>query len=389
MINRIQSGWKKGIFRLLGIGLGISFGVSGCPDTTIPQLGSSRQSRVCSLDEVQAFRDLSIDNERTDLWIAFVDVGQGDSIWIRTPGTRDLDAKDILVDSGNCLMSNGGCGLNPISVDSYDSDGITSLLDFMKDMGWTSGNQIDYLVATHPDKDHYGGTWQILQNYRVGAFIAPGVGSENSTYQKAIESVVLEQNLINLTPVSDKGLNRSQMGENQTESWGRNVEVSLLSARKDASADNDASVVLMINFQNTRILLTGDSEERLDTDLIALDDAALQQGRPSILRADVLKAGHHGGQGTSTQNFLDRVFPENQQRRYAVISAGRRDNLPAPETVERLQDKVGDFGLYRTDRNDEMKDRSSSPGDDHILLKVSSEGDLTVCYAERDAFSSP
>lgn len=367
------------------ISIGIGIGLSGCPDTTIPELGYSRQSRVCSLEEVQAFRDLALDNERKDLWIAFVDVGQGDAIWVRTPGTRDLDAKDILIDSGNCLMANGGCGVGVASVDSYDSDGIGALLAFMGDNGWTPGNQIDYLVETHPDKDHYGGTWGILQNYKVGAFISSGFENpDSSTYSKALEGVRQEEGLVNLTPVKSKGLNVLQTGETRTESWGRNVEVRLLSADQSASDKNNASVVLRIEFQNTRILLTGDAEDPLDQDLIALDDQIRANGGLSILRADVLKTGHHGGQGTSSQAFLDRVFPEDQQRRYAIISAGRRDQLPAEETVNRLRETVSDFGLYRTDRNDEMKDRSSSPGDDHILLRVSSEGDLTVCYMERD-----
>ena len=147
----------------------------------------------------------------------------------------------------------------------------------------------------------------------------------------------------------------------------------------------------MIEYQGVRILLTGDAESQLDQKLIEKDDlqrvttnANNPQSVPSILQAEVLKAGHHGGMGTNTQALLDRVFSQEGGRRYAVISSGRRDNLPAPDTVERLNAMVGDFGLYRTDRGDEAKRQREAQGDDHILLRVSVNGDITMCYVYAD-----
>jgi beta-lactamase superfamily II metal-dependent hydrolase len=366
--------------------------MSCMPDTQIPEIPNSRGVRVCSLDELNAFRDTSTDNERTDLWIAFVDVGQGDATWIRTPGTRDLDAKDILVDSGNCIVNSGDCGFTSQVNDLYDSDGVGALINFMRENSWIEGSPIDYLVATHPDKDHYGGTWKILQNYRVGAFISSGLTNDNKTYSTALSAVNQESNLVNLTPVVQTGLNAKQpTGELETESWGRNVTVRLLSAQQFASKDNDASVVLSIEFQGIKILLTGDAEDALDDYLLKLDNdyLAMNPQAKSLLKSDVLKAGHHGGQGTNTQSLLDRVFPPGDRRRYAIVSAGRRENLPATDTMERLLNQVGEFGLYRTDRLDDDKNRSISAGDDHILLRVSAEGDLTLCYAYPDEIKVP
>lgn len=350
--------------------------LTSCPDTTIPQL-SLGAARSCSIDELDAFRELSQQNERDSLWIAFVDVGQGDATWIRTPGTRDLDAKEIIVDSGNCLISNGGCGLNSQVNDDYDSDGIGALLSFMNENGWISDSPIDYLVATHPDKDHYGGTWKLLQEYQVGAFISSGYPTDNRTYQIALEAVRNEPGLVNLTPVSVKGLNSGSEGEMSTESWGRNLNVRLLSADLSTGSDNNSSVVLMIEYLGVRILLTGDAEEPLDERLVALDKAS-----PGLLRADVLKAGHHGGSGTNSQALLDRVFPR-PGRHFTVISSGLRDNLPAAETLARIEAHIGPQGIYRTDRGDArpIKDTSTSPGDDHVLVRVSGEGDLSICYA--------
>ena len=75
-----------------------------------------------------------------------------------------------------------------------------------------------------------------------------------------------ESGIVNLTPAAQTGLNPEAIGELfydadgllSTDSWGRNIKVSLMSADQSASADNNASVVLMIDYLGTRILLTGD-----------------------------------------------------------------------------------------------------------------------------------
>jgi competence protein ComEC len=353
---------------------------SGCPDTTVPQIYAGGQ-RVCSIDELEAFREVSNQIDREELWIAFVDVGQGDATWIRTPGTRDLDAKDILVDTGNCRIADGSCGFSSSVNDLYDSDGVGALITFMKENGWIEGSPIDFLVATHPDKDHYGGTWKVLEDYRVGAFVSSGISSDNKTYQTALSAVNAESGLNNLTPVTETGINPDERGQLSTDSWGRNIKVTLLSADRTASTDNNASVVLMINYLGTRILLTGDAETPLDRKLIEIDQAS-----PGTIKANVLKAGHHAGQGTNSTELLDRIFGNNLSRKYAVVSAGLRDGLPNADTIARLENAVGDDRVYRTDRGDILagKDRSNSAGDDHILLRVTQEGDLTICYAYSD-----
>jgi hypothetical protein len=71
------------------------------------------------------------------------------------------------------------------------------------------------------------------------------------------------------------------------------------------------------------------------------------------------------------------------------VSAGARDGLPRSEVIDRLESVVGAGGVYRTDRLDEGKNRREAPGDDHVLLRVTAEGDLTVCYAYPDTAIVP
>lgn len=364
----------------LGFTLALSLGLISCPDTRLPELKPAG-GRVCSIDELEAFRDSSNLNERDDLWIAFVDVGQGDAIWIRTPGTRDLDARDIIVDSGNCRVSNGDCGFPSQIDDSYDSDGVGALIQFMVENGWIRGNAIDYLLVTHPDQDHSGGTWKLLQEYEVRTFISSGFPGDSKTYLTALDAISAEPNLVDRTPVSVLGLNRDEIGQLRTESWGRNVTVNLVSADLNMSDSNNSSIVLMLEYLGVRVLLTGDAEEPLDERLVELDERVGGE----LLRAQVLKAGHHGGYGTNTQALLDRVFPESG-RHFAIISSGLRDGLPHPETVARLEAHLGAQAIYRTDRGDSYPERSTadSAGDDHILLRVTPDGDFTICYAYPD-----
>lgn len=368
----------------------LTLGFVACPDTTIPTIDQGRTDRLCSISELDAFRQASTASEREDLWVAFVDVGQGDGIWIRTPGIRELDAKEIIIDSGNCRVSTGDCdGRMPTAsgseaFDSFEADGVGALINFMKENGWVERSPLDLVIATHPDKDHYGGSWRLIRDYTVRAFMSPGIPSENTTYNSLLSTLAQRTDIINMTPAQETGinLNHPMRGDDTTESWGRNVTARLLKADQTASEDNNASIVISLQYQGVRLLLTGDAEEALDQALLADDDARISQGLPSLLASSVLKAGHHGGRGTNSQNFLDRVLSEN--RRYAIISSGRRDQLPADETLARISEKVGEFGLYRTDRKDEAKSQREAPGDDHILMRVTPEGDLTICYAYPD-----
>ena len=360
---------------LLGSAFALSQG--GCPDTTIPTLRTG-SARVCNADELSAFRAASIDSERSDLWIAFVDVGHGDAAWIRTPGIRDLDAKEILIDSGDCRFVDRSCG--PLSAgggdDDYKPNGVGALIEFMSESGWPAGSPIDLLVATHVDQDHYGGSWRLLDEYQVRRFLDPG-GENDSSLWASLLGKIAEQGLMYQSPAAQVGIGLNVEGEFETESWGRNVEVRLLSADASAADDNNRSIVVLLESLGNRILFLGDALEELDERLVA----------GGLEPIDVLKTGHHGGRGTNSEALLDALFPERSAgglARYAIISAGGRDQLPAEETVERLRARVGDFGLYRTDREDSEKDASETPGDDHILLRIRADGELTLCYAYPD-----
>ncbi|MCB9523339.1 MAG: MBL fold metallo-hydrolase [Myxococcales bacterium] len=353
--------------------------LGGCPDTTLPPFDGSGRARVCTADELLAFQTAGFVEERDDLWIAFVDVGHGDATWIRTPGIPGVDAQEILVDAGNCRVMDGDCGLPPGTVnDASTPDGVGALIDFMSGSGLPPGQRIDLLVATHPDKDHYGGVWRVLDEYDVAAFLDPGIAAvDQSTYQLALDKVGQEQGVVVLRPAQDAGIDPSRPGSGaRRATWGRGLAATLLASDKDARDDNNGSIVLRLDYLGVRILLAADAEAPLDAQLAALGSDA---------QAQVLRSGHHGGVDTSTQTLLDAVFPAAVTGlRYAIVSAGERDGLPRDDTLDRLLGAVGAARLYRTDRDDAGKSQVDAPGDDHVLLRVTGEGELTVCYAFPD-----
>jgi competence protein ComEC len=92
----------------------------------------------------------------------------------------------------------------------------------------------------------------------------------------------------------------------------------------DAAGDNEASLVFRWDAGDARFLLTGDAGIPAETQLL--------QWGPE-LRADVLKVGHHGSAGSSSDGFLAAVDAP-----VSVISCGRNNRFghPAPAALERL-----------------------------------------------------
>ena len=231
------------------------------------------------------------DNE---IIVAFLDVGQGDSILI---WSRD-----------NAVLIDGG---NPNQRDT--------VLGYLRRAGIT---RLDYVVATHPHRDHIGGLVGVLGRVDVGRVLMPDVVHTTDTFENFI--AVIENNQIPATaPVP---------GERFTAGI---IEFTVLAPITGGSNLNDASIVLRLEHGDTSFLFTGDAEAVSERAMIA-------SGRN--LRSDVLKVGHHGSRTSTTAAFLDAVQPLA-----AVISVGRGNQFghPHDEVVERLVDRG--IAIYRTD----------------------------------------
>jgi len=234
------------------------------------------------------------DNE---IIVAFLDVGQGDSILI---WSRD----------------------NAVLIDGGDVGRQDVILGYMRRAGI---RRLDYVIATHPHRDHIGGLVAVLGRVEVGAVIMPDVVHTTETFVNLL--AVIENNDLPLVVVVEPG------------QWFRAgiIELEVLWPTGGQRNLNDASIVARLVHGETAFLFTGDLEAAGERGLIAsgLD-----------LQADVLKVGHHGSRTSSTDAFLDAVAPVA-----AVIQVGERNQFGHPhgEVLGRLAERG--IAVYRTDVN--------------------------------------
>jgi competence protein ComEC len=234
------------------------------------------------------------------LHVTFLDVGQGDAIFITTPR-----GQQILVD--------GGPGPSAVLAQ------MGSAMPF-----WD--RSLDVVVNTHPDDDHLAGLLAVLERYQVGQVILPDVGTGTPLYaawQKAL---------------AGEGAIVTQARAGMRLALGDGVEVEVLHPGAVPAGDtaNDHSVVLKLTDGRVSFLLTGDIQAGVEQELV-------ESGRP--LAASVLKVAHHGSITSSTPAWLAAVNPQ-----VAVISVGadNRFGHPSPEVLQRYA--AAGIPVLRTDQ---------------------------------------
>jgi competence protein ComEC len=244
---------------------------------------------------------------RGDLELHFLDVGQGDAIAIRTPGDRWL-----LVDVG------------PAS-DRFDA-GERRVLPFLRSRGV---RRLEAIVLSHPHLDHIGGAPAVLRAMPVGALIEPGFVTGSSAY---LETLRAAEGSGTAWRAARSGRVLDIDGVRLEFLW---PDAETLDASHDA---NEISTILLVRFGEFAALLTGDAYIAQEITLVRRHGAAL--------RAQVLKAGHHGSYTSTSPELLDAVRPE-----LVVISAGRRNRFghPAPEVLRDLAAR--EIRAARTDRH--------------------------------------
>lgn len=233
-----------------------------------------------------------LSEERGDvLTVAFLDVGQGDAIFIEAP-------------NGNQMLIDGG--------------GNASVLRALSGVLLFYDRSIDIVMATHPDKDHIGGLPEVFKRFDVDYFIEPGVSAETGAYRELTALVAREYGIENL--VARRGM-KIFLDEDV-------VFCILFPDRDMEGADaNDASIVGKLVYGDASFLFTGDAPEKIENFIVSLDGTALD--------ADVLKVGHHGSKTSSGELFLGFISP-----RYSVISSGKENRYghPHTEVFERLKE---------------------------------------------------
>ncbi len=228
------------------------------------------------------------EDSRGVLTVSFLDVGQGDSIFIRAPGGRQ-----VLIDGGK---------------------GVSVLRQISKHIPWYD-KTIDVVIGTHPDQDHIGGLVEVLQRYRVAHIVKSSVLDTEGPDFKAFEKAISEEEGAEVL--------EAVRGEVIDMGNGAYLEILFPDRRVSSIETNTGSVVARLVYGTTAFMLTGDAPAEIEKYLVSLDGTKL--------KSNVLKAGHHGSKSSSGPLFLGYVAPE-----YGVYSRGCDNSYghPAQQTID-------------------------------------------------------
>jgi competence protein ComEC len=233
------------------------------------------------------------------LYVHFINVGQGDSIFIRTAANEN-----ILIDAGKT-------GEGPTVVNYLKKQKVTT---------------IDAVISTHPDADHLGGLPLVIQTFTVNSVYAPKVSNNTLAYKNFLLAVKNKHLTIKtaqtgvIIPSKDKATSLKLVAPVRAYS---------------TSDTNDWSAVLLLKYGAKSFLFTGDAEFASENDMLS---------HKLLGKVDVLKVAHHGSKYSTSSTFLNVIRPT-----YSVISVGKNSyGHPTAETIKRLQ--AVKSVIYRTDQ---------------------------------------
>ncbi len=242
------------------------------------------------------------------LEITFLDVGQGDSAFIRTAhGTK------IFIDGGGRAAG---------SKSTFDV-GESVVVPYILDQGT---KKIDIVIATHGHSDHTEGLEAILKEMSVGMVILPD--TDGAGFKRLIE--LCRKKKINIVECKKGDIIRL---DKDTVFDVLNPLVFEQDSLSQQSL-NDSSLVLKLKYKKVKVLFQGDAE-------IPVEQRMLEQGLD--LSADILKVGHHGSYSSTGEDFVNK-----SEFKFAVISVGKNNfGHPSQFTLDRL--KENGTLTFRTD----------------------------------------
>lgn len=255
------------------------------------------------------------------LRIFFIDVGQGDSTLIITP-----DKKTVLIDGGGS--------------DSFDV-GEKVLLPYLLDRRIL---KIDYVLISHFDTDHCGGILTIMEKVKVKNIIISEQAEHSENYERFKKLMIHKK--IRLIEV--KKWDKIKIG--------RYSEFKILFPTSRLLSENplnNNSIVAQFNYNNFKMLFTGDIEKLAEQQILKAEKAEI--------RADILKVAYHGSKTSSIPEFIKAVKPK-----IALIGVGKNNTFghPNQQTIKNLENIK--CRIYRTDLQGE------------IIIKIDQKGRMNV-----------
>jgi len=233
------------------------------------------------------------------LKVSFLDVGQGDAIFIESP-------------TGNQFLIDGG-------PDKSILNALGRVMPFYD-------KTIDAILTTHPDQDHIGGIPEVLKNYSVGEYIDSGATSSTGTFIEVINGITkskIKKDIAIKGQIIDLG-------------GGAFLKILYPEDAPKGKDTNENSVIAKLYYGDSTFLFTGDAP----TDV----EQYLANTNGKELDSDVLKVAHHGSRNSLSPEFLSAVSPT-----YSVILAGKDNSFGHPhkeivDFLDNIKSKI--LGTY-------------------------------------------
>lgn len=294
----------------------------------------------CTLDMQKESQETKVETSSSEtsankeMSVHFIDVGQGDSILIQSP-----KGKNMLIDGGKREKG-------------------TDVVTYLRQQGV---EKLDYVVATHPDADHIGGLLAVLNSISINNFVDSGKEHTTETYEKMLQ-LILDKHIPFIVP---------SVGD--TIPLDSGIEITVLNTGEKDDDNNEASIVLRVQYEDVSFLLTGDADAGVEKSMLSEYD----------LKSTVLKAGHHGSDTSSSDAFIREVQPE-----VSILSYGENNMYghPTPEVVTRLKKVNSDIYSTAEVGNIVVKTdgRDYTVETDSILKEEESVADTPLYISEKD-----
>ena len=255
------------------------------------------------------------------LEITYIDVGQGDSIFIKFPN----DKSNILIDTGGKvtygnLKNNYSVGKN--------------IVDYLKSMGI---RKLDYLIITHGDFDHMGDSLYLIDKFKVENVIFNC--GEFNVLEKELIKVLDEKKIKYYSCIKELNIGKYKLDFLNTKVYDN---------------ENDNSNVIYTEFNGYKFMFMGDAGVEKEKDIL---------DKYNLANIDVLKVGHHGSKTSSSKEYIDEIKPK-----YAIISVGKNNRYGHPN--KEVLNNLDNSKIYRTDqdgsimfkiKNNKLKIETCSP----------------------------
>ena len=244
----------------------------------------------------------------SNLYVYYLDVGQGDSALIKLPNN-----------SGNILIDTGGKFSYEMEKwrekRSKYSIVKSSTIPFLKSFGI---KKLDYLILSHGDYDHIGEAINLVDNFNVEKVIF-NCGLYNDLENELIE--VLDKKKIKYySCIKELNIDNNKLYFLQT---------------KEYDNENENSNVIYTELNGYKFMFMGDAGVEKEKDILE---------NYNVLKIDVLKIGHHGSKTSSDKNFIDEMNPK-----YSVISVGKNNRYGHPN--KEVLNNLDNSKIYRTDQD--------------------------------------